>query len=168
MTCCLDTMVYMRILLCGMGNTERGDDGFGPYIIQHLCTTNTVKTVDCGMHPENYLNKMISECPDVIVFLDTVSKQGCETVFLKDEEILEQSTLSVSTHNIPMSALYGYLKENCPARICFIGVRPLSYERMTKDVITVAHRIIKYFDSLDNKKNINIIGIYENLSSTLR
>jgi hydrogenase maturation protease len=161
-------MVYMRILLCGMGNTERGDDGFGPYIIRHLSTTSTVKTVDCGMHPENYLSKMISECPDVIVFLDTVSKQGCETVFLKDEEILEQSTLSVSTHNIPMSALYGYLKENCTARICFVGVRPLSYERMTEEVTTVAHRIIKYFDSLDNQKNINIIGIYENLSSTLR
>ena len=161
-------MVYMRILLCGMGNTERGDDGFGPYIIRHLSTTDLVRKVDCGMHPENYLNKMISECPDVIVFLDTVSKQGYKTVFLKDEEILEQSTLSVSTHNIPMSALYSYLKEGCSARICFIGVRPLSYERMTEDVTKLAHRIIEYFDSLDNQKNINIIGIYENLSSTLR
>ena len=161
-------MVFMRILLCGMGNTERGDDGFGPYIIRHLSNNDTVKTVDCGMHPENYLNTMISLYPDVIVFLDTVSKQGCKTVFLKDEEILEQSTLSVSTHNIPMSALYGYLKENCSARICFIGIRPSSYERMTEEVTALAHRIIQYFDSLDNQRNINIISIYENLSSTLR
>jgi hydrogenase maturation protease len=124
--------------------------------------------MDCGMHPENYLNTIISLRPDVIVLLDTVSKRGSKTVFLKDEEILEQSTLSVSTHNIPMSALYQYLKENCSARICFVGIRPLSYEQMTEEVTAVAQRIIKYFDLLDNKKNINIIGIYENLSSTLR
>jgi hydrogenase maturation protease len=158
----------MRVVLCGMGNTERGDDGFGPYIIQHCKTTATVIPVDCGMHPENYLNKIISLYPDVIVFLDTVIKQDSETVFLRDEEILEQSTLSVSTHNIPMSALYGYLKENCSASIWFVGIRPRSYEHMTEEVTANAHRIINYFDLLDNQKKINIIGIYENLSSTLR
>lgn len=161
-------MVHMRILLCGMGNEERGDDGFGPYIIRHVTSTDAVRTMDCGMHPENYLNVIIAHSPDIIVFLDTVNKEDSETVFLKDEEISEQSTLSVSTHNIPMSALYQYLKENCSARICFVGIRPRSYEYMTEEVTAVAHRIIQYFDSLDNQNKINIIGIYENLSSTLR
>lgn len=158
----------MKILLCGMGNKERGDDAFGPYIVENFQETDNIKKIDCNIYPENYLNKIIALHPDLIIFLDTIKKQDSGVILLKNKEILQGSPISISTHNLPFSAIYQYLKENTNAHIWFLGVKPYSYERLSDKTITIANRIIDFLNSLDSQKKLSIIKTYETLSATLR
>ncbi|KPK68506.1 hypothetical protein AMJ87_11805 [candidate division WOR_3 bacterium SM23_60] len=158
----------MKILLCGMGNRERGDDAFGPYVVDHINETANIRTIDCALYLENHLNQIIAHQPDLVVLLDTVQKDGQKAVLLKDREILDNATISVSTHNIPFSSIYDYMKENSNATIWFYGVQPFSYEHFTRQTIDSAKRVINIFNSLDSQNKINIIDLYETLSTTLK
>ncbi len=166
--CVLNIMARMKILLCGMGNRERGDDAFGPYVIDHICETETIRTIDCALSLENHLNQIIAHRPDLIILFDTVQQNGKKAILLTDEEILNNATISVSTHNAPFSSIYEYMKENSHASIWLYGVRPQSYEHLTQKTIDSAKRVIDFFNSLDNKNKINIIDLYETLSTTLK
>lgn len=158
----------MKILLCGMGNRDHGDDAFGPYVVEQIKETDSIKKIDCNLYPENYLNKIISYNPDLVIFFDTIQKQGSKSVLLRDDELQLHNPISVSTHNLPFSSIYYYLKENSHANIWFLGVRPISYTHLTEEIISSAKRVIDAFDSLDNEHEINIIELYETLSTTLR
>jgi hydrogenase maturation protease len=158
----------MRMLLAGMGNRNRGDDGFGPYIVDNIQESDNLRKIDCTIYPENYLNKMIDESPDLIIFLDAVKREGSQAILLRNEEILENNSISISTHNLPLSAIYEYLKANTQARIWFLGVRPISFEKMSETTKKVAHKIINALNFLDSQEKPNIIKIYETLSTTLK
>lgn len=158
----------MRILLCGMGNEEKGDDSFGPGLLKHVQETNTIQKVNCGLYPENYLNTIVSFKPQLIIFFDAVKKDDAKTIFLRNEEVLEKASLSVSTHNLPFSAMYQFLKEQTQAEIWFIGVNVLSHERVSAEVATVTDRITRVFNELDKHQKFNILTLYENLSTALK
>ena len=168
MRCILYIIFLVRILLCGIGNKDRGDDGFGPYIVENIQESDCLRKIDCTLFPENYLNKMVNENPDLIIFLDAVKRQGSQTVLLKDGEILKNNPISVSTHNLPFSAIYQFLKANTQAEIWFLGVKPSSFEKMSAATKTVANKIINALNSLDKQKNLNILKIHETLFTTLK
>ena len=151
-----------------MGNRERGDDAFGSYVIDHIHETDNMRTMDCALYLENHLNQIIAHQPDLVVLFDTVQKDGQKAVLLADEEILDNAAISVSTHNVPFSSVYDYVKENSGATIWFYGVQPHSYEHLTHNTIDSAKRVIDVFNSLDNQNKINIIELYETLSTTLK
>jgi Ni,Fe-hydrogenase maturation factor len=97
-----------------------------------------------------------------------VQKEGEEAVLFKNGEILENATISISTHNLPFSSIYDFLKESSDAAVWFLGIRPHSYDNLTSNTIKIAKRVINVFNSLDNKSKINIIDLYETLSTTLK
>ncbi|GAI89509.1 unnamed protein product, partial [marine sediment metagenome] len=78
------------------------------------------------------------------------------------------SPISISTHNLPFSAIYQYLKENTNAHIWFLGVKPYSYERLSDETTAFANRIIDVLNSLDRQKKLSIIKTYATLAATLR
>jgi hydrogenase maturation protease len=158
----------MKILLCGLGNTERGDDGFGPYVVDHIQEDVQIETMDCALAVENYMNQIIDSKPDLVIFFDTIQREGQIPVLLRDEEMLANTAISLSTHNLPLRALYDYLKESTHANLWLYGVPSYSYERLTPDTLQRAKRVIAVFNSLDNKNKINIIDLYETLSTTLK
>jgi hydrogenase maturation protease len=151
-----------------MGNSERGDDGFGSYIASSLVSLKTIKTIDCGRYIENYLNTIVNMAPDLIILFDTVKHGASDTLLLKNEEIVRDHALSISTHNLPFSAVYEYLKHECRADIWLFGVTARSYETFSNYVKTIAQKVICAMEFLDSQSKINIINVYETLSSTLR
>ncbi len=161
-------IVRMKMLLCGIGNKDRGDDGFGAYILENIQESNYLRKIDCALYPENYLNKMVSENPDLIIFLDTIRRQGSQNILLRNGEILENNPISISTHNLPFSAIYEYLKANTRAKIWFLGICPISFEKMSETTKIVAHKIINALNFLDKQEKQDIIKIYETLSTTLK
>jgi len=166
--CLLYIIFLVRMLLCGMGNKDRGDDGFGSYIVENIQESDCLRKIDCTLFPENYLNKMVSESPDLIIFLDAVKRQGSQTILLRNEEILKNNPISVSTHNLPFSAIYQFLKANTQAEIWFLGVKPGSFEKMSAATKTLAHKIINALNFLDKQEKLNILKVHETLSTTLR
>ncbi len=161
-------MDKMRILLCGMGNEERGDDGFGSYIVKNIHETDIIKTINCHLYLENYLNKIVSFNPTMIILFDTVKNNDDKTIFLRNDEILAHSPISASTHSLPFSAIYQFLKKRGKPEIWFIGVRPNSYEHFSDETMKIAQRVTQVFNLLDRKKNLSMISLYENLSTILK
>jgi hydrogenase maturation protease len=158
----------MTILLCGMGNIERGDDGFGPYVVDHLGSTDHIKILDCGMYIENYLNKIVDINADLIILLDTIDYDSKDIILIRNEEIIKDQSLSITTHNLPFNTIYDYLRTQCRAEIWLLGVKPISYDSFTERTKTCADRIIQIMEFLDSRSKINIMNVYETLSSTLR
>lgn len=150
-----------------MGNISAGDDGFGEHVINEITETERIKKIDCGLYPENYLNKLSAINPDLIIFFDAVNFNGHKTILLKNEELLDNSVISVSTHNLPFSAIYQYLKTNTNADIFFVGVRPASFEKLSQETATVINRVVRVLQKIDKSAPFNIIDGYESLSAAL-
>ncbi|UCG95040.1 MAG: hydrogenase maturation protease [archaeon] len=108
------------ILIIGVGNDMRGDDAFGPLVIQELRRTGTQATLWSGGAPENFIGK-IREPVETLVILDT-AYLGKEpgTVEIIDPDKIKGH---VSTHKLPLSLLIKTLR---PEKTYFIAAQPLS------------------------------------------
>ncbi|MDH4211713.1 MAG: hydrogenase maturation protease [candidate division WOR-3 bacterium] len=158
----------MRIVVCGIGNTERGDDAFGPYVVEHLQESDMLKKLDCGLYPENYLNRIISLSPDLVILVDTIDKESRNCVLLRSQEIFRLSTVSVSTHNLSLGAMCEFLIDGGVKDIFFLGMPAFSYECITTPVKETADRIIGVLNNIDIGHRVCIIDIYEALSEQIR
>ncbi|MCM8776046.1 MAG: hydrogenase 3 maturation endopeptidase HyCI [Candidatus Omnitrophica bacterium] len=116
-----------KVVILGIGNPLRGDDGFGPVLVQRLQGEVPAVCIDAGTSPESYLGKIVQESPDTILIVDAVhlkSKSG-------DYEILTPSEILASgftTHDISPKLLMDYLHREIKAEIYMLGIEP---ERVT-------------------------------------
>jgi hydrogenase maturation protease len=157
----------MRIVVCGIGNKDRGDDAFGPYVVEQLRAQQNVLKIDCGLYPENQLNEIIAQSPDVVIFLDAVEGEEVP-VLLRNDEITDHSALSVTTHKLPFSAVYMFLRENGVPDVLFLGVPAMSFETCSKHVKDFGDRIASVLNDVDKKQGFSIMTLYEALSEQLR
>jgi hydrogenase 3 maturation protease len=129
-----------KIVIIGVGNYLRGDDGAGPEFILNLKARikryenstpppNSLKLGDqlvlmnVQEVPENYLGKIIEHKPDTIVLVDAVDL-GSPPGTIK---IVEQNALldeGFTTHNASLRLTIQYLKEISKANIFLLGIQP--------------------------------------------
>jgi len=121
-----------HVLIVGIGNTLRGDDGAGPALITSLKSRvrNSEKhsqlfVMDTGEVPENYLEKIVNLKPDTILFVDAADFNAPpgNTRSINAED-LEQG--SFSTHNSSMTLVVDYLNRRLQAKIFLLGIQPKS------------------------------------------
>jgi len=126
-----------KVLIAGVGNTLRGDDGAGVELIWRLQGKIKAELLECGEAPENYLGTIISMKPDTIVIVDAVELgQPPGTVSIIDIEDVEDLGIP-STHSISLKVLMNYLKTGTGADIFLLGIQPASIEleeRISKEV----------------------------------
>jgi hydrogenase 3 maturation protease len=158
----------MRIVACGVGNKERGDDAFGSYVIERLHEKRNLKKIDCGLHPENYLNKIIALTPDLVIFFDTIAKGEGAAIILRNQEIVERSPVSVTTHSLSFGAMYHFLRENNVRNVLFLGVPAVSYRQFSSKTRLIADRLVSVLDDIEKTAEISIVTIYEALSEQIR
>lgn len=110
-----------RFLVLGVGNEMKADDGLGRHVIDNIGIENKIF---CGEMPENFINRIKSAEPEVILIVDAVDFQGKpgEIVFAEAEK-LEKASLS--THSLSFSVMSKMLPG---IRIFLIGVQPESLE----------------------------------------
>ena len=114
-----------KILVVGVGNILRGDDAFGPLLVQQLQSSQGLSCFDVGTSPESYSGKIIKENPDIILIVDAVHlelKAG-QYEILKDSQILKTG---LTTHDISPKMFLDYLKKETGADIYILGVQPQS------------------------------------------
>jgi hydrogenase 3 maturation protease len=122
----LQQKLTTRSLIVGIGNSARGDDGFGPAVISAL-KGEAVACMDCGAAPENYLEKMAGASPDAILFIDAIDFGG-EAGALR---IFDSSRISgggLSTHALSLQMVFEYLRNRSNARIYLLGMQPAALE----------------------------------------
>jgi hydrogenase 3 maturation protease len=59
------------VTIIGIGNIMRGDDGFGPKLIESLKKRSTKAILfDCGTVPENYIFPILATSCDTVILVD--------------------------------------------------------------------------------------------------
>ncbi|MFH1776973.1 MAG: hydrogenase 3 maturation endopeptidase HyCI [Candidatus Omnitrophota bacterium] len=112
-----------KIVIVGVGNTLRGDDGFGPMLIDRLKFNTRLVCINAGSAPENYTGKIIKENPDTILIIDAVhlGLRPGEYDVLRPDEIIKSG---FTTHDISPRMFIEFLQKETKADIYLLGVQP--------------------------------------------
>ena len=87
------------VTIIGIGNIMRGDDGFGPKLIESLKKKKTKANLfDCGTVPENYIFPILTTSCDTVILVD-VADLKTEPGKMKVLALGELSGAGLSTHN---------------------------------------------------------------------
>ncbi len=143
-----------KVVILGIGNELRGDDGFGVYLAESLKGKIDAAVFNCGTALENYYNPIVKENPDVIIIFDIAKFRVpySEIGIFEKEDILE---LGLSTHNISPKVFIEILEHSIKADIMMIGVRPKSNtfgESLSAEVKETADILKDFFIKILPKK----------------
>ena len=112
-----------KVVIVGIGNSLKGDDAFGPLLIDRLKGKIKAVCIDAGSAPENYTANVVKENPDTILIVDAVHldlKPG-EYEILKKSDIIRSG---FTTHDISAGMFIEYLKSRTKADVYMLGAQP--------------------------------------------
>ena len=113
-----------KIVIMGVGNILKGDDGAGVIIAENLkkkIKRKDVEIINAESTPENWIGKIEKISPETLIIIDAVdfnSFPGDVKTFSIDE--IEETTFT--THNFSFPFLFRNLKEK--TEILIIGIQP--------------------------------------------
>nr|WP_292461039.1 hydrogenase maturation peptidase HycI [Methanothermococcus sp.] len=129
-----------KLAIMGIGNTMKGDDGFGVLIIENLIKyyknkynlneNNEVNKIEdkiillnCGVVPENFTDVLKREKPSNILIIDAalMGEVPGTLNIINSEDI---SGVVFSTHSLPMSVIVKYLTYYINTEILIVGIEP--------------------------------------------
>jgi hydrogenase 3 maturation protease len=114
-----------RLVIIGIGNLLKSDDGLGVVIVTKLQgkTTNNILLIDCGTVPETYVGPIRKFNPSHVLMIDAAelsSKPGTVRFVFPDEI----QGLTISTHTLPLNVFADYLKKETNTKIGLLAVQP--------------------------------------------
>ncbi len=119
--------VQGRVMVLGVGNELRGDDGVGPAVAQALADelgpAQRGRVIDCGDVPENYIGPILAAGADVIVLCDAADFGGAPG----EVRIIEfggQPAAAISTHNASLGLLVKVLRASAPVDVLLVAIQP--------------------------------------------
>jgi len=119
-----------KLVLVGIGNRMRRDDGIGTRIITSLKgkVPSDVELLDGGTVPENYISIIKKAGPSHAIFIDAVDMHAKPGFFgFIDEETLVSG--SISTHKQSLKMLFLVLRDGVDdINIRLVGVQPKNIE----------------------------------------
>ncbi|MDD5505820.1 MAG: hydrogenase 3 maturation endopeptidase HyCI [Candidatus Omnitrophica bacterium] len=122
----LRTRLKGKVVIVGIGNTLRQDDGIGAILANRLKGKVPYTVFDSGASPENYLGKITAEKADVVLFIDAVDFGGepGELRLIEGDEL--SSANMYFTHNASLALNINYLKSSLGADIIILIIQPKS------------------------------------------
>ncbi len=139
-----------NILLVGMGNSLKADDGVGPAICSLLKNTVPDNIIDAGTVPENYIQVIIKKAPEVILFIDAIDF-GASPGTIRIFDSCQLSTFGISTHALSPRLLSDMIAQSIPAKIYLIGIQPKSTiigHPMSQEVDSAKKELVELFKQL--------------------
>lgn len=144
-----------RVVIAGVGNPLRGDDGFGPYMIRRLRGRVEAALFDCGSVPENFLGPIRRQRPDTILVLDAAdfsADPGKVKVF--DSSVWQGGGLS--THNLSLGLFADLLLRETGAPVYLVAVQPKRIgfgQTMSSEVKEGCRKLQRWLTSLLSHHN---------------
>jgi hydrogenase 3 maturation protease len=112
-----------EVVVMGIGNPWRGDDGAGSLVAQRLSGACGVHVIDAQEVPENYLSQIVDYRPATVVLIDAADLSAAPgTVALVDRN--QMAAFWPSTHRVPLSLLADYLERETGAHIFLVAIQP--------------------------------------------
>ncbi len=65
-------LLRQKTLIIGIGNALKGDDGVGIVLLDRLKGKVNAEFLDCGIAPENFLEKIAVASPETLIIIDAV------------------------------------------------------------------------------------------------
>ena len=132
----LSRVLKGKTIIVGIGNILKGDDAFGPILIERLNGKIKALCIDAGTAPENYAGKITKENPDSVVLVDAAHLEldaGAYDILRKDDLV----KCGFTTHDLSPVMFIEFLEKECKADIYMLAVQPESLgfgEEMTERV----------------------------------
>jgi hydrogenase 3 maturation protease len=130
-----------KILFVGIGNLLKMDDGVGVYISRKIKTNDAISSLTVEASIENYIGKINSLNPDILVLIDCVDMKSTAGTF-KLLVVSQIQDLTFNTHNISLKRLSEFFS----MPVFIIGIQPEKIdfgENISYLVKNVADKIIK-------------------------
>ncbi|WP_342764331.1 hydrogenase maturation peptidase HycI [uncultured Methanobrevibacter sp.] len=127
---------FEKLIIVGIGNELKYDDGVGPYIISELNKLNlneNILLINAKTVPENFTGKIRKENPSHIILVDACLmglNPGDYKIVNKDDF----ADIGISTHSMSLSYFVKFLNHD---NILFIGIEPESLELIDQDSLGV-------------------------------
>lgn len=114
-----------RVVLLGVGNPMRADDGIGPKIIQLLeeRPLDNVMLLNTETVPEAFTGKVEKHDPTHVMLIDAANFRGAvgETKLILGSQIGGQA---ISTHSLPLSIFISYVERSTGVPVVLLGIQP--------------------------------------------
>lgn len=118
-----------RVCLVGIGNPDRGDDGFGARLAEAVRTLGYPDVIVAERTPERYMTQLSRGDFQTVLFLDAVEMGAAPggVVLLEGREIAARYP-QVSTHKLSLGALARLIETEGSTRVFLLGVQPQSVD----------------------------------------
>lgn len=142
------------LVIVGIGNVLRGDDGIGVVIAKKLRKLlrglQNVKVVVCESGLENITHILMDYKPKHLLIIDAVYVEGGEpgNIYVLGINDLH-SYQSVTTHHIPLKLTLSYLMEHLNMDVTIIGIQVKSVglgEEMSHEVVSAGEHLLNLFN----------------------
>ena len=119
----LSTLRGSRLVILGVGNTLKGDDGAGPLLCRQLMGKVSATVIDAGPVPENYVRPIINSGPRHLLIIDAADFGGVPGALrlFKPEEV---ASSAFSTHALSPRLFIDLLRAEMDIDIHLIGIQP--------------------------------------------
>jgi hydrogenase 3 maturation protease len=137
-----------RVVIVGVGNRMKGDDGFGPIMIDGLRGRVKVPLFDCGTVPENFLQPIRKERPQTVLVLDAADlsdRPGTLSVI----EPMRWRGGGFSSHSISLKLFADLISQDTGAGVFLVAVQPKRLglgEQMSPEVREGCRRLQRWLE----------------------
>lgn len=141
-----------KLIVLGVGNELKCDDGIGPYIInklkdENIEDKNKLLFIDGKTVPENFTGKIRKEKPTHLLIVDAClmgGKPGDINVVNK----YDFANIGISTHSMSLSFFVRYLEKDNDIQIIFVGIEPESMDFADNLTPEVENAAIEFINTL--------------------
>ena len=118
---------YEKLLILGVGNELKRDDGVGPFIVDNLDEKDNVICINAKTVPENFTGKIRKEQPSHVIIVDACLMGG-EAGYIKIVDKDDFVNIGISTHSMSLSYFVKYLERDNDFKIIFVVIEPETME----------------------------------------
>ena len=140
-----------KLIVLGVGNELKSDDGVGPFIISKLKEENienkNLLFIDSQTVPENFTGKIRKETPTHLIIVDACL-MGLKPGDMKIVNENEFANIGISTHSMSLSYFVKYLEKDTDFSIIFVGFEPETMEFGDKPTPKVEKAAIEFIEIL--------------------
>lgn len=138
-----------KLIVLGVGNKLKSDDGVGPFIISKLkeesIENKNLLFIDAETVPENFTGKIRKENPTHLIIVDACL-MGLKPGDMQIVNKYEFANIGISTHSMSLSFFVRYLEKGTEFKIIFVGIEPETMdwgEKPTPEVEKAANEFIE-------------------------
>ena len=143
---------FDKLIVLGVGNELKCDDGVGPYIIKKLKEENIedknrLLFINAETVPENFTGKIRKEKPTHLIIVDACLMDG-EPGDMKIVNKYDFANIGISTHSMSLSFFVRYLEKDTNFGIIFVGIEPESMDYAESPTPKVEKTAIDFINTL--------------------